>query len=132
MLTNQQIFDRVATHLLRQGKRSMDSRGDCLYRSPEGLSCAVGCLIPDEAYLPTFEGLTVRATRSNRASPEDRRVEAFLKALEGSGINLESSLLVLGRLQYIHDNVTPKYWRTTLEGVAQEFGLTLPEMPGTK
>jgi hypothetical protein len=54
-MTNQDIFDTVAIHLIKQGKKSADANGDCLYRSPEGLKCAVGCLIPDEVYDPEME-----------------------------------------------------------------------------
>jgi hypothetical protein len=56
-MTDQEIFDKVALHLLsyaKQGFKSVDDRG-CLYRNGEGLSCAVGCLIPDDLYDPVIE-----------------------------------------------------------------------------
>lgn len=59
-MTPQDIFDTVAAHLYKQNKRSYKgnarmSGGFCVYRSPEGLKCAVGCLIPDEDYDPRMD-----------------------------------------------------------------------------
>jgi hypothetical protein len=55
-MTKQEIFDTVALHLIKQGKKSVNDIGRCLYRSPEGLKCAIGCLIPDEVYQRSMEG----------------------------------------------------------------------------
>ncbi len=55
-MTSQEIFDTVAAHLLKQGKRAVDSNGACVYRAPDGCRCAFGCLIPDDLYRPQFEG----------------------------------------------------------------------------
>jgi hypothetical protein len=54
-MTEQEIFDTVALHLIKQGKQSIDADDNCLYRGPEGLKCAIGCLIPDELYLSKME-----------------------------------------------------------------------------
>jgi hypothetical protein len=59
-MTEQKIFDTVALHLIKQGKQSIDAaKGMCLYRGPNGLKCAVGCLIPDKVYRPEMEGHSV-------------------------------------------------------------------------
>jgi hypothetical protein len=55
----QEIFDKVVTHLRTQGKQAKNTSDDCVYRRPNGLMCAVGCLIPDELYDPALEGATV-------------------------------------------------------------------------
>jgi hypothetical protein len=47
-MTKQEIFDKVAAHLLTQRKRCVNQTGDCVYRSDDGLKCAAGCLIPDD------------------------------------------------------------------------------------
>lgn len=47
-MTKQEIFDQVCEHLARQKRRSANARGNCLYRGPDGLMCAVGCLLTDE------------------------------------------------------------------------------------
>lgn len=55
MFTSQLIFDTVLAHLRNQGQRSYDGHM-CLYRGPDGLQCAAGCLIPDDLYVPEMEG----------------------------------------------------------------------------
>ena len=57
----QEIFDTVATHLLKQGRRAVnpDIPEMCHYRGAGGTACAVGVLIPDEVYDPMMEGRTV-------------------------------------------------------------------------
>lgn len=59
-LSKQEIFDRIASHLIAQGSGSTNAEGECVYRSPNGTSCAVGCLIPDELYNPDFEMNSVK------------------------------------------------------------------------
>jgi hypothetical protein len=59
-LDMQQTFDTVARHLLSMKERSFDpARVTCAYRSPGGGKCAIGCLIADEDYSETFEGISV-------------------------------------------------------------------------
>lgn len=36
-MTNQEIYDKVAKHLLTQKKQCVDGNGDCQYRNEEGL-----------------------------------------------------------------------------------------------
>ncbi|MGQ7794434.1 hypothetical protein ACUN0C_18670 [Faunimonas sp. B44] len=54
----QDTFDTVVRHLFAQGKQAHEY-GVCRYRTYDGLKCAVGCLIPDEDYDPSFEGQLV-------------------------------------------------------------------------
>lgn len=65
--TKQEIFDRVEQHLAQQGEPALcmlpqydeyDEEYSCAYRTPRGLKCAAGCLIPDEKYNPEFENAT--------------------------------------------------------------------------
>lgn len=60
-MEKQEIFDTVATHLLKQGRRAVnpDIPEMCHYRGAGGTKCAVGVLIPDEVYDPMMEGRTV-------------------------------------------------------------------------
>lgn len=61
--TKQEAFDTMVAHLRRQGKPSVltggSSRIYCAYRGADGSKCAVGCLIPDDDYKPSFERLTI-------------------------------------------------------------------------
>lgn len=54
-LSMQDVFETVARHLYTQGKPALDN-SQCLYRGPDGTKCAVGCLIPDEVYVPQMDG----------------------------------------------------------------------------
>ena len=97
-----EIFDRVKTHLLEQGARARHSTGVCAYRAPNGLKCAVGCLITDEAYNDGLEGKNVKSGR-------------VLPALIVSGISTDSTTLhMLTSLQSIHDREAPANWEREL------------------
>jgi len=54
----QEVFNHVIKHLVTQGRRCHIEEA-CLYRSPEGMSCAVGCLMSDEEYHPDMESAEV-------------------------------------------------------------------------
>lgn len=63
--TMQHIFDTVVSSLIQQGKGSVqkgsvqtDSDGyilNCMYRGEGGTRCAIGWLIADDRYSPSFE-----------------------------------------------------------------------------
>ena len=57
----QEIFDTVAKHLLKQGRRAVnpDMPEMCQYRGANGTKCAVGVLISDEIYDEMMEGRTI-------------------------------------------------------------------------
>ena len=51
----QDLFEAVARHMFAQGRQSRDDSlyyGACCYRSPDGLMCAVGAVLPDAVYCP--------------------------------------------------------------------------------
>ena len=53
--STQEIFDLVVEHLFTQGRPAYDGNRGCMYRTHDGLRCAVGVLIPDDFYDPAFE-----------------------------------------------------------------------------
>jgi hypothetical protein len=130
MNTMQQEFDAVVTHLYTQGKPATDrnSRGvgpGCYYRI-NGLSCAVGCRIPDEIYNPQMD---------QEAGDGGTGVHALLRRF---GYLLPSELSVyvgmFEQLQYVHDtpsncgadgNFDLAKLERNLSNVATKFGLTL-------
>ncbi len=65
--TPQEVYDKTVLHLRTQNKKSdVDSTNNswprkrsCMYRAPEGLSCAVGCHIPNARYNKDMEGMSV-------------------------------------------------------------------------
>ena len=116
-MTDQEIFDHVASHLFTQGERAMSGIG-CAYRGQNGTKCAVGCLIPDENYHPRMEKLPVgyREVYSRLPFQVD-----------------DQTLALLRRLQTVHDArfpwVSTETMRQCLTEVAKDFDLTLnPEL----
>lgn len=55
-MTNQEVFDKVVTGVLKQGRKSVHSPGGtCKYRGTDGAKCAAGFLIKDECYIAPME-----------------------------------------------------------------------------
>ena len=118
IMNQQEIFDKVATHLITQGVQATsvkESGGypSCAYRGDNGTMCAAGCLIPDEEYNPEFEGLDW----------VDVEIEIpSLASLTFEGHDLISSL------QIVHD--TKSNWlsidglKNALRDVASDYGLS--------
>ncbi len=113
-MTDQETFDKVVKHLFTQGRRSTaPDNGACMYRSADGLKCAIGVLIPDEKYDPSFEGMPI--TRLG-----------WLPNFEVPIRNLG----LLDSLQRVHDE--PQSWNergptdymvSKLKGIAEDFKL---------
>lgn len=119
-MTLQEIFDKVAVHLLTQGKQSQGLYDTaCKYRGHDGLKCAVGCLIPDDKYRPDMEGYTVYTLVS--------RFPDVLGFYTG-----DSELSLLTCLQRIHDNTRVRVltsgeirriWKQRLTDLANDYNL---------
>lgn len=109
MPTKQETFDTVVAHLRKQGAKA-EKDGFCKYRTPEGLKCAAGCLIPDSDYKEEFEGLNV--------GPNGQLTEIGVLIK-----NLGHDIDLVRRLQYIHDNIPMKYWEEEFESLAKKHGL---------
>lgn len=54
-MKKQEVFNTVLRHLAKMTDQAVDGAA-CCYRTPEGNSCAVGCLINDDEYNPDMEG----------------------------------------------------------------------------
>lgn len=106
-MNNQEVLDKVANHLLTQMEVSADEFG-CKYRGPNGLKCAIGCLIPDEKYIPAMEGLS-----SNHV------------IIQGNLSNFLGDIKLLKKLQFIHDQHEPVEWRSLLETLANDYNLEI-------
>lgn len=103
-MTPQEIFDAVCDHLAKQKKRAAREHGGCYYRTPDGLKCAVGCLIPDELY--------DRRMDSFYDDDEDNYAGNFHQVADGIRIGIYSKDLrwmldhinLLCDLQSVHDD----------------------------
>ncbi len=90
MNTMQQEFDAVVEHLYKQGKPAKRADGKCVYRTEDGLACAVGCRLP--IYLPEMDeactgfnstGVVYLNTRfSNVLPPEIAAYTPMFKSLQ--------------------------------------------------
>src|SRR4051812_34996113 len=110
-MTNQEAFDKVVRHLLTQNKGSRNTE-TCLYRGPDGLMCAVGCLIPDDQYTPALDGDGIGA--------EVSEIIDSVPALAGLDLDL------LTDLQVVHDSSSVEDWRHELLKVANKHDLAMP------
>lgn len=115
--TAQQVFDQIATHLLKQGKRSMGpvtrehggSSYDtvkCVYRGPDGVKCAAGAIIGDHEYEPSMEGA------------------GWYHIAQAKDVYAHENIIM--RMQTVHDTVEPHDWRQRLSALADELGLARP------
>lgn len=107
-MTRQEMFDKAALHLLKQGAKSSDAAGSCYYRAPSGFQCAVGCLIPDELYRPRMEGLGVHSVVTDEPLLHDHIPDLYLAS----------------ELQSIHDEAKPEDWKCELIALARDAGLS--------
>lgn len=104
--TAQEIFDTVTNHLMTQGKPAKEGH-TCLYRSPDGLKCAVGCLIEDSEYNSDMEGTSVAGLIQDNRLPE----------------RLKDHSQLLADLQLVHDDWHPNQWEDRLIRTAYRYGL---------
>jgi hypothetical protein len=117
-MTDKEIFIQIKTHLLSQGKKSMgeypredDTITGCVYRSSEGLKCAVGCIIKEEYYTPILEGKGVTNLLVRSAVTRSLGLETLP----------DSTLEMLSRLQDIHDLYPVNTWETYLQEYEGKF-----------
>lgn len=135
--TKQDLFNFVATHLIKQNRQSRASNtGTCAYRGKDGTKCAAGCLLEDEWYKPEFEGRSVfavevlpmfeksigRTIEGSEYLPPNRPVDSRI-----TDVPDESEIRMLQRLQGIHDGYSPMEWPELLRTLACEYKLELPD-----
>jgi len=112
-MTRQEAYDRMLAHMRNQKAFSLESSTTCVYRHPCGHKCAVGALIPDEAYDPGFEG--------SDATDKD--------VVLAASMNPEDAIFLNDAQDSLHDsiafdpyNMTPKAFNPeTFECNAKDF-----------
>ena len=112
--TAQEVFDQVASHMMRQKERSMLEDSVCAYRGKEGLKCAAGCLISDEEIqLFSFESTGLNTLPWT--------------CLINRGIATDNHRSLISELQTIHDspyNLPKEDWANKLRTLAGQRGLS--------
>ena len=112
----QEVFDKMVGHLRKQNAKSEDEEGGaCLYRGPNGLKCAVGCLIPDELYHYGLEGCSVNEGRVNATLSKVLDIKDFE--------NYSKVFNLLQNVQHIHDEYSIQEWEREFKKAAKGFGL---------
>jgi hypothetical protein len=139
MLTAQQIFDRVLTHLRTQGQAARhvyDGGTSCRYRLEQDngptLSCAVGCLIPDDVFEPGIEGSSIGAILSLAEDYEKAGGLDNMPAHKWLYENVREHLHLLQDLQRAHDGhmkgeTAMLRWECQMRAIAAYRNLTYTE-----
>lgn len=108
-MTDQEIYDIVAKHLLTQKVKSdyCNPHGIrlCKYRGPNNLKCAFGILITDEEYDPDMEGSSAHSI------------------IQSTLTRYRNNIQLISELQSIHDKLSPYEWYDSLKKVAGEYNL---------
>ena len=101
--TKQQVFDRICAHLFTQMMKSETVSGveECLYKSPNGLRCAAGCLISDNEYVTSMEGKYWEDLFPYKKLHSD----------------------LISKMQYLHDKCDVKNWYSEMLQVSKIFDL---------
>lgn len=122
-MTNQEAFNKVWDHfVVKKNGPSVDGSGTCKYRGRNGTKCAIGVLIPDEAYEPQMDYGGLKLERIISMYPK------FREALKGVGRDF------LCDLQATHDMFTRgrrilqfhTLIRAELQQVAKRWNLAIP------
>lgn len=115
-MNRQEIFDKVVTHLLTQNRKALGEFGGCRYRTKDGLSCAVGCLLDDETAAKCDHP---EAHHPFKVFPSTAAyaVQEFLPP------DLQAELPLLNTLQEVHDTGDVQTWPDRLRRVAEQYEL---------
>lgn len=108
--TRQEIFNMAYLGLAMQGwKQSLKGEG-CVYRSVDGLKCAIGHCIADEDYNKNFEVTLGLSDAILFASKIDHKDLDFAS-----------------KLQHCHDwSFSPENMKERMEFFAEQYKLTIP------
>lgn len=129
-LNNQEVFDKVARALIKQGEASVPAGYDditdtCRYRIRRGtrtLKCAVGHLIPARLYDKRMEGASATCVIFGGEKHNHR----LTNISEECGL-ADVDPTLLGWLQQTHDKQLADEgidaWRVRMRQIAGEFGL---------
>lgn len=117
----QEIFDTVVAHLRTQKVQALRADGGgCAYRGEGGTKCAIGCLVTDEEYDPTWDkGAGICASKLVELS------KSFRERVIVDNEKPKEILSLLDRLQSIHDGGPVEDWERHLAMTAENWGLNL-------
>jgi hypothetical protein len=127
-VTLQSLFNKAYRGLAKQGfKKSVKGNGTCVYRSVNGMKCAIGHLISDKV-------ATAADLRpcSNYSSVRDLLPESITKVLDTLDTSGGDGLRLGDRLQQCHDvcvyEDSPTQMKANLEKFAIVNKLKVPKL----
>lgn len=134
-LARQESFNINWDWFIVQGQPQSIAREKCMYRSPAGGKCAIGCVIPDKLYSPDLERWGIRDILdqdNNMYLLSDEYAIATKKLKEANLFNEEDIWFYCG-LQHAHDKYDPttyehsftEYIKKQLTDIAKQEGLTI-------
>ncbi len=111
-MNDQEVFDKVVAHLRQQVVMSRTVtvqdgttfKGACMYRGPNGLMCAIGCLIPDNEYIPKIEGKDISTLLIQNFCPDSIKEmdKELLKTLQ----SIHDACPTMGNLEVCLDSIS--------------------------
>ncbi len=113
-MNKQEVFNKVATHLLTQNAKALDRGGLCVYETQLGLRCAVGCLIPDD-----HKGLQSGADAEALFGDYPDLAELYSIDVYDES----TDLLFIMELQSVHDEIVVDGWKLGLKNCAKNWNL---------
>lgn len=122
LLNKQQVFDKIWQYFIVEKHPQSGNLFGCYYRSKEGNKCAIGCLIPDEMYLPEFD------SQEASTAVDDLMTSSpiFKKTLEQIIDFKEDAMLIfLNSMQTCHDVYFEKL-EESLRDAAFIYDLSVP------
>lgn len=118
-MTKVEIVEFVKEKLLNQYECSFNEN-ECAYRGENGLKCAIGHLIPDDLYLPQFEGTGIHSISPIKNSPTGEKLKTAIEKTIGRTLNADD-LMVLATLQKIHDDYDVDNWEEAFDQLIEDI-----------
>lgn len=121
--TEQEVFDQVARHLLKQNNTSTraDDGETCAYRGIGNTKCATGCLIADDEYIPEMDNAILLHLKYPDIDIESDGTS--WQALVKVGLVPSKHEDLIFKMQLIHDGIMIEDWKDELKELAEKFNL---------
>lgn len=104
----QKIFNKVAGHLVKQGKRAVNFKGECvLFDADTGMRCAYGCLVPKKEF-------------------KNYHYDVVFDEISRAFPYYSNQRELMDCLMVCHDDIKPSRWKSRLRAIARRFSLEIP------
>lgn len=114
--SEQRVFNQAVRHLLTQNKRCFNKAKTCQYLNDKGLKCVAGCFISKQQHKDLIDGINSRLNSETWSFLVKSKI-APIEHME-----------FIEELQYIHDNLEPRFWYKELNILAKKRNLNTVEL----